>query len=142
MRNHQIRAVQHKVVIQQDIQVQGARRIAACLLVSNFNNPLGSLVPDHEKKRLVELMASRQVAVIEDDIYGHLHFGPDRPWPLKSFDTSGNVMHCASLSKTLSPSLRLGYVAAGRFQAEIQMQKILTSGATSPVTQTVVARYM
>jgi len=118
------------------------RRIAACLLVSNFNNPLGSLIPDHEKKRLVDLMTERQIPVIEDDIFGLLHFGPDRPWPLKSFDPTGNVMHCTSVSKTLSPSLRLGYVAAGRFHAEIQMQKILTSGATNPVTQTVVARYL
>ena len=81
------------------------RRVAACLLVSNFNNPLGSLVPDHEKKRLAELMAARQIPIIEDDIFGNLHFGPDRPWPVKSFDSSGNVMYCSSLSKTVSPSL-------------------------------------
>lgn len=118
------------------------RRIAACLLVSNFNNPLGSLVPDHEKQRLADLMATRQIPVIEDDLFGDLHFGPDRPWPVKSFDTSGNVMLCSSLSKTLSPSLRLGYVAAGRFHAEILMQKTLTSGATNPVTQAVAARYL
>jgi len=118
------------------------RRIAACLLVSNFNNPLGSLVPDHEKKRLAELTAARQIPLIEDDIFGNLHFAPDRPWPVKSFDTSGNVMYCASLSKTLSPSLRLGYVAAGRYHAKVLIQKTLTSGATNPVTQAVVARYL
>lgn len=118
------------------------RQIAACLLVSNFNNPLGSLVPDHEKQRLADLMATRQIPVIEDDLYGDLHFGPDRPWPVKSFDKSGNVMLCSSLSKTLSPSLRLGYVAAGRFHADILMQKTLTSGATNPVTQAVAARYL
>jgi DNA-binding transcriptional MocR family regulator len=118
------------------------RRIAACLLVSNFNNPLGSLVPDDEKKRLAELTAARQIPLIEDDIFGDLHFGPDRPWPVKSFDSSGNVMLCSSLSKTLSPSLRVGYVAAGRFHAQVQMQKTLTSGATNPVTQAVVARYL
>jgi len=118
------------------------RRVAACLLVSNFNNPLGSLVPDHEKKRLAELMAARRIPIIEDDIFGDLHFGPDRPWPVKSFDTGGNVLLCASLSKTLSPSLRLGYVAAGRFHADLLMQKTLTSGATNPVTQAVVARYL
>jgi DNA-binding transcriptional MocR family regulator len=118
------------------------RRIAACMLVSNFNNPLGSLVPDTEKKRLADLMAARQIPVIEDDIFGNLHFGADRPWPVKSFDTSGNVMLCSSLSKTLSPSLRLGYVAAGRFHSAVLMQKILTSGVTNPVTQAVAARYL
>lgn len=118
------------------------RKIAACLLVSNFNNPLGSLIPDSEKKRLAELMAARKIPIIEDDIFGSLHFGPNRPWPVKSFDTSGNVMLCTSLSKTLSPSLRLGYVAAGRFHAEVQMQKTLISGVTNPVTQAVVASYL
>lgn len=118
------------------------RRIAACLLVSNFSNPLGSLVPDHEKKRLADLMAARQIPIIEDDIFGNLHFGPDRPWPVKSFDTTGNVMLCSSLSKSLSPSLRLGYVAAGRFYAAVMMQKTLTSGLTNPVAQEVVARYL
>ena len=118
------------------------RRIAACLLVSNFNNPLGSLVPDQEKKRLADLLAARRIPLIEDDIFGALHFGPERPWPVKSFDTAGNVMLCSSLSKTLSPSLRVGYIAAGRYQAEVQLQKTLTSGATNPVTQLVVARYL
>lgn len=118
------------------------RRIAACLLVSNFNNPLGSLMPDEEKRRLVKLTAARKIPVIEDDIYGDLYFGPDRPWPLKSFDRAGNVMLCSSLSKTMSPSLRLGYVAAGCFHAQILMQKTMTSGATNPVTQLVAARYL
>lgn len=118
------------------------RRIAACLLVSNFNNPLGSLMPDSEKKRLVELAATRRIPIIEDDIYGNLHFGANRPWPIKSFDHAGNVMLCSSFSKILSPSLRLGYIAAGRYHADILMRKALNSGATNPVTQAVVARFL
>lgn len=118
------------------------RRIAACLLVTNFNNPLCSLMPDEEKRRLAALTAERGIPVIEDDIFGELYFGPQRPWPLKSFDTTGNVMMCSSLSKTLIPSLRLGYVAAGRYHAEVLLQKTLTSGATNPVTQAVAARYL
>ena len=118
------------------------RRVAACLLVSNFNNPLGSVIPDGEKKRLAALTAERQIPVIEDDIFGDLHFGPDRPWPVKAFDTAGNVMLCSSISKTVSPSLRIGYVAAGRHHAAVMLQKMLNSGATNPVTQEVVARYL
>ena len=118
------------------------RRIAACLLVCNFNNPFGSLIPDAEKKRLADLMAARRIPIIEDDVYGNLHFGSERPWPVKSFDTAGNVLYCASFSKTASPSLRLGYVAAGRFHGDVMMHKTLTSGATNPVTQLVVARYL
>lgn len=118
------------------------RRVAACLLVSNYNNPIGSVIPDGEKKRLAALMAERQIPVIEDDIFGDLHFGPDRPWPVKAFDTAGNVMLCTSVSKVLSPSLRVGYVAAGRHHAAVVLQKTLTSGATNPISQDVVARYL
>jgi len=116
--------------------------IAACLLVPNASNPLGSVMPDEKKRQLVALTASRGIPVIEDDIYGDLHFGPQRPWPLKAFDTTGNVMLCSSFSKSLSPSLRIGFVAAGRFRSVIALQKTITSGATNPVTQHVLAEYL
>jgi DNA-binding transcriptional MocR family regulator len=82
------------------------------------------------------------VAVIEDDIYGDLHFGQQRPWPIKAFDTTGNVMLCSSFSKSLTPSLRIGFVAAGRFRQAIALQKTITSGATNPLTQHVLADYL
>jgi DNA-binding transcriptional MocR family regulator len=80
--------------------------------------------------------------VIEDDIYGDLHFGPQRPWPIKAFDTAGNVMLCSSFSKSLSPSLRIGFVAAGRYRSAIALQKTITSGGTNPITQNVLAEYL
>jgi DNA-binding transcriptional MocR family regulator len=116
--------------------------VAACLLVPNGSNPLGSVMPDERKRQLAALMAARGVAVIEDDIYGDLHFGAQRPWPIKSFDTAGNVMLCSSFSKSLSPSLRIGFVAAGRHRSAIALQKTITSGGTNPITQHVLAEYL
>lgn len=117
-------------------------QVKACLLVSNGSNPLGCVMPDDNKRRLAELMASRGVAVIEDDIYGDLHPGSERPWPIKAFDRAGNVMLCASFSKSLSPALRVGYVAAGRYRPAVALQKTITSGATNPITQRVLAEYL
>ncbi len=117
-------------------------RVAACLLVANASNPLGSLMPDENKQRLARLAAERGVAIIEDDIYGDLHFGNQRPWPIKSFDSTGNVMLCGSFSKSLSPSLRIGFVAAGRYRASVALQKTITSGASNPITQKVLAEYL
>lgn len=116
--------------------------IAACLIVANGSNPLGCVMPDEHKRRLAALTASRNIPLIEDDIYGDLHFGDNRPWPIKSFDRSGNVMLCASFSKSLSPSLRIGFVAAGRYRAAVAMQKTITSGGTNPITQRVLAEYL
>lgn len=116
--------------------------VAACLLVANGSNPLGSVMPDENKRRLARLMAARNIPVIEDDIYGDLHFGEQRPWPIKAFDTAGNVMLCASFSKCLSPSLRIGFVAAGRYRPALALQKTITSGGTNPLTQMVLAEYL
>ena len=117
-------------------------KVAACLLVPNASNPLGSIMPDEQKRRLARLSAERNLAVIEDDIYGDLHFCNERPRPIKAFDTAGNVMLCSSFSKCLSPALRIGFVAAGRYRARIALQKTITSGATNPVTQQVLAEYL
>jgi DNA-binding transcriptional MocR family regulator len=116
--------------------------IAACLIVSNGSNPLGCVMPDSRKRQFSELTAARGVAVIEDDIYGDLHFSGERPWPIKAFDTTGNVMLCSSFSKSLSPSLRIGFVAAGRRRSAIALQKTITSGGTNPLTQLVLAEYL
>lgn len=116
--------------------------VAACLLVANGSNPLGSLMPDDKKRRLATLTAARGIPVIEDDIYGDLHLGNDRPWPVKAFDKTGNVMLCASFSKCLSPSLRIGFVAAGRHRRAVALQKTITSGGTNPLTQMVLAEYL
>lgn len=114
-------------------------KVAAVLLVPNASNPLGYVMPDAEKQKLARLAAARRLPVIEDDIYGDLCYGAQRPWPLKAFDKAGHVMLCASFSKSLSPSLRIGYVAAGRHHAAVAMQKMLSSGGTNPITQRVLA---
>jgi len=92
-------------------------RVAACLLVANASNPLGNIMPDENKRRLARPTAERNVTGIEDDIYGDLYFGSERPRPIKAFDPSGNVMLCSSFSN--SPSRPCGsasspVVAAGR----------------------------
>lgn len=117
-------------------------KIAACLLVPNASNPVGAIMPDANKAKLAALTAERGVAVIEDDVYGDLHFDGPRPWPIKAFDKTGNVMLCSSFSKSISPSLRIGFVAAGRYCHAVALQKTILSGATNPVTQMVLAEYL
>ena len=116
--------------------------IAACLIVANGSNPLGHVMPDEQKRRLAALTASRNIPVIEDDIYGELYSGATRPWPIKAFDQTGNVLLCSSFSKSLTPSLRIGYVAAGRYRQAIALHKTVSSGATNPITQRVLAEYL
>lgn len=116
--------------------------IAACLLVGNGSNPLGCVMSDEKKRRLAALTAERGLPLIEDDIYGDLHLGDRRPWPVKAFDKAGNVMLCASFSKSLSPALRVGFVAAGRYRSAVALHKTISSGGTNPLTQLVLAEYL
>ena len=114
-------------------------KVAAVLLAPNANNPLGCVMPDDSKRKLAQLMAARNIPVIEDDIYGDLCFGAQRPWPLKAFDTANNVLLCASFSKCLSPALRIGFVAPGKFRPAVALQRTLSSGGTNPITQRVLS---
>lgn len=117
-------------------------RVKACVTMTNCHNPLGYVLPDKYKRDLVELTARRNIALIEDDVYGDLAFEGPRPRTLKSYDRKGLVLLCSSFSKILSPGYRLGWVVAGRFRAEVERLKLLTTVATASLPQLVVAEFM
>jgi len=116
--------------------------IKACLFVLNFNNPLGSCMPDANKERLVEMLAARGIPLIEDDIYGDLAFSGARPRPAKSFDRGGLVLLCDSFSKTLAPGYRVGWCAPGRWQQQVEHLKFVTNVATATLPQMAVADFL
>jgi len=116
--------------------------VKACWLMPNFQNPLGSLMPDDAKQALVELLAQREVPLIEDDVYGELYFGARRPRPAKAWDRAGGVMHCSSFSKTLAPGYRVGWVAAGRYAGEVAQRKLMSSIAAPLPSQEGLSEYL
>ena len=116
--------------------------VKACWLMPNFQNPLGSLMPDDAKQALVELLARREVPLIEDDVYGELYFGARKPRPAKAWDRAGWVMHCGSFSKTLAPGYRVGWVAAGRYAGEVAQRKLMSSIAAPLPSQEGLSEYL
>lgn len=117
-------------------------RVAACIFISNFQNPLGLALPAAEKRELVQLLNKAEIPVIEDDIYGEMYFGEQRPATLKEFDRKGLVLYCSSFSKTLAPGLRVGWTLAGRFTAAVQRHKINTSITTASLNQHMLAEFL
>lgn len=109
-------------------------RVRAALLQPSFNNPLGSLMTDEVRARIAAAAARHRVPVIEDDIYGDLHFGERRPRPLRAFDEDGWVLTASSFSKTIAPGYRIGWLLPGRFfERALSAQHDLTfAGATPP----------
>lgn len=98
-------------------------KIKACLFVTNFTNPLGACMPDKHKQHLVRLLEKYEIPLIEDDIYGDMYFGKERPAVCKSFDTSGLVLLCNSFSKSLAPGYRVGWTIPGRYKEKILQMK-------------------
>jgi DNA-binding transcriptional MocR family regulator len=119
-----------------------SRRIAACLAIPNFNNPLGSVMPAIAKERLVDILKRREIPLIEDDLYGDLHFAPERPHVAKSYDTKGLVMLCGSFSKSLAPGYRVGWMMPGRFFEKAKNLKFTSTGATATLPQLALADYL
>jgi DNA-binding transcriptional MocR family regulator len=119
-----------------------SQKIKCCLLMSNYSNPLGSCMPDEHKKEVVRLIAKHHVPLIENDVNGELHFTPQRPRTCKSFDRSGLVLWCGSVSKTLAPGYRVGWIAPGMFMEKIKKLKLYHAIASTSITQEAVAGFL
>lgn len=116
--------------------------VKACVFVINFSNPLGSCMPDETKRALVDLLTRRRIPLIEDDIYGELYFGRHRPRTCKTFDKEGWVLHCSSLSKSLAPGYRIGWVIPGRFTDQLIRIKLMHTVTGTTITQQAIAHFL
>jgi len=117
-------------------------RIAAVLLTTNFQNPLGFVMPDAKKQALVAFLAEQNIPLIEDDVYGELYFSDAPPLPAKAFDRAGMVLHCASFSKSLTPGYRVGWTSAGRYRQEVERLMFLSSLSLPSAPQIAIAKFM
>ena len=116
--------------------------VRAAVLIPNFNNPLGSLTSDDDKRALLAACADHDVIVIEDDLYAETSYSGERALPLRRFDQRGQVITCSSFSKTLAPGLRVGWAIAGKWTAEVLRTKCFSSIATATLSQLAIAEYL
>ena len=117
-------------------------RVTACVLIPNFHNPVGFVMPDERKKEMTALMARRGITIIEDDIYGDLQHHDLRPRCMKSFDESDSVILCSSYSKTLAPGYRVGWIAAGRWHEKVLALKRSTTFSGSLLPTLAIAEFL
>ena len=116
--------------------------VKACVLIANFSNPQGSLMPEANKRRILALLASKNVALIEDDTYGDLAFADKRPASCLALSTRQDMFYCGTFSKTLSPDLRLGWVIAPNHTARLEYLKFISNISTAALPQLAVARLL
>ncbi|HMO40143.1 MAG TPA: PLP-dependent aminotransferase family protein [Saprospiraceae bacterium] len=116
--------------------------IRACVFIPNFNNPLGSCMPDERKRTLVEMLAKRRIPLIEDDIYGEMYFGEHRPKTCKTFDREGLVLQCGSFSKSLAPGYRVGWAIPGQWIRQVTHNKLIHSVSSPTLQQAAIAWFL
>lgn len=120
----------------------GKFNVKACLFVCNFNNPMGSCMPDEKKKQLVNLLSRLEIPLIEDDIYGEMYFTKTRPRTCKSYDKRGLVIQCGSFSKSLAPGYRIGWAIPGKFKERFIQLKRMNNVSTNTLAQTAIAHFL
>lgn len=116
--------------------------VKACWVMANFQNPTGVTLSDKHKQRVVELAKQHSVALIEDDVYAELYFGNVRPSPLKFWDVDDSVLLCGSLSKSLCPGFRIGWVVNRSYAQKLQKQQLISTLSGSAPIQQGVAHYL
>ena len=117
-------------------------------LIPTFGNPSGATLSLERRKKVLELAARYQTLVVEDDPYGDLYFGA--PPPASMLALSAQVpgsreylAHCGSLSKVLSPGLRVGWLVANpELLARAVMCKQFSDAHTSTFAQATAAQYL
>ena len=117
-------------------------------IIPTFGNPSGALLTKERRLKILQLAVQYQTIVIEDDPYGDLYFG-DAPPPSMlalSDQVPGSrdwLVHCGSLSKVLSPGLRVGWmVAPPDLLARATMCKQFSDAHTSTFAQATAAQYL
>lgn len=114
-----------------------------CLVcVPNFQNPTGGLMPDDSKRALLQLARRHGISIIEDDVFGDLYYGSERPTPIKAWDRDDEVIYCSSFTKSYAPSFRLGWIAGGRHHEALARLQASSTLAVSPLLQAVLAEVL
>lgn len=118
------------------------KKVQAVFLITNYSNPTGSCLSTERKRELVELCTQFDVPLIEDDVSGDLSHSNQRPAVAKRFDTKGLVLLVSSVSKTLAPGFRVGWVMAGRYHERVEYLKMVSSIATATAPQLALADFL
>jgi DNA-binding transcriptional MocR family regulator len=134
---------QHGIDLQDLVAALDRFPIAACVLSPTWNNPDGSLMAEDDKRLLVEILTTRNVRLIEDDVYGDITFQGARPPACKAFDRHGVVTLVSSFSKALAPGYRTGYLLPGQgLGARMLELKAMTTFASVTSVELAVADYL
>ncbi len=117
-------------------------------LIPTFGNPSGAMLSLERRKAVLEMAVKHNTLIVEDDPYGDLYFGDAPPPSLLNLSATvpGSrelLVHCGSLSKVLSPGLRVGWmIAPAELLGKATMCKQFSDAHTSTFAQATAAHYL
>ena len=117
-------------------------------LIPTFGNPSGAMLSLARRKQVLEMAVKHNTLIVEDDPYGDLYFGDAPPPSLLNLSATvpGSrelLVHCGSLSKVLSPGLRVGWmIAPAELLGKATMCKQFSDAHTSTFAQATAAQYL
>jgi 2-aminoadipate transaminase len=112
-------------------------------LIPSFQNPTSSLLPPGRREKIIELAKEYDFLILEDNPYGYISFEDPMPKPIKAYDDEGRVMYTSTLSKIVSPGMRIGWlVAHPEFTLKLVEAKSSTSISNSLISQFAAARLL
>jgi DNA-binding transcriptional MocR family regulator len=116
--------------------------VAACMVSSCFSNPLGSTMAEADKRALLALLARHRLPLIEDDVYGEIYFGRERPRPFIALDGGADTIYCSSFSKSLAPGYRVGWIATRVHAQQVLERKTAFSLCGPLLPQVALANFL
>jgi len=111
--------------------------------IPNFQNPTGVTLAAERRKTLYSIAARYRLIILEDDPYGALRYAGKTIPPIKALDTEGIVIYQSTVSKTIAPGLRVGWVVAPEeIRSKLTIAKQAADLHTSSLDQRIVHRYL
>lgn len=128
---------------------QSGLEAPAFYLIPDFNNPVGTSISLARRMELLNYARDFGLLLLEDNPYGLFHYGQQKLPTLKSLDSRGDVIYIGTFSKTVCPSLRVGYLVSEQMVehdghktpliSEFSKVKSLLSVNTGQIAQAIVA---
>ncbi|WCK53726.1 PLP-dependent aminotransferase family protein [Aneurinibacillus sp. Ricciae_BoGa-3] len=123
--------------------LQASKKGSLLYTIPSFHNPSGRVMSMDDRKALLKISERHALPIIEDDAYRELWLDAPPPPALKALDKSGSVVYTGTLSKTLSPGLRIGWIAGPEpvinRLADIKMQ---TDYGASSISQRIATEWL
>lgn len=120
----------------------GENEISLVVVTPRCSNPTGASFTAEGVKRLYDIACRHDLTIVEDDTNWGLSFAQPELPPLKSVDRENRVIYCSSLSKSVAPALRVGWLLGGPVSGSIIESKYVMNMGGPVLPQMIASKYL